>query len=94
MKNLFVLSLILILLSLAASAQRIRRPDIPLSLINRDPRLITAQQYRLEKFRIQISRERILRDGNITPLGKKRLKKILRHYRQMPPREMHYRLLS
>jgi hypothetical protein len=94
MKKLFILSFILILFSLAAPAQRIwdRRPNTPLSLINRNTRLIASQQYRIEKFRLQVARERILRDGVITPKEKKRLKRIRRHQKTI--RERHYPLLS
>ena len=94
MKNVIILSLILILLSLAASGQRIRRPNIPTLSINRDTRLIAVQHYRLEKFRLLIARERIHRDGIITPMEKKRLKKINRHQRQRLTRARYYRLLS
>lgn len=86
MKKLFALSLILLLLSLAASSQRIRNllPNRQLNLRNRNIQLVSPQQFRLrtEKLRLQIARERILRDGIVTPHEKRKLKKMKRVHRE------------
>ena len=87
MKKLFALSLILLLLSLAASSQRTwnRLPGRPAILRERIIRL-SPEQYRLrtEKMRLQIAREKILRDGIVSPVEKRKLRKVKRYHREKP----------
>jgi hypothetical protein len=86
MKKIITLSFILVLLSLAASAQRYRlyriRPNANTILPDRF-RPVSPDQYRLrtEYFRLRTARERILSDGIITPAEKRKIKRI-KHLRQ------------
>jgi len=97
MKKLFALSLILFLISLAASAQ-LRNTDLfrrnLLLQRYRSSLLISPEQFRLrtDNLRLQIARERILSDGVITPLEKRKLKKINRYQRRMLFIKRHHRL--
>jgi hypothetical protein len=86
MKKIITLSFILVLLSLAASAQLYRynriRPNAN-TLLPDKYRGVSPGQYglRTEYFRLRLARERILRDGIISPAEKRKIKRI-KHLRQ------------
>lgn len=94
MKKTAALSLILFLLSLAASAQ-VRNADLfrrnLLLQRYRSSQVISASQLRLrtENIRLQIAREKILRDGAVNPYEKRKLKKIKKQSRHKHFRKKH-----
>ena len=97
MKKLFALSLILFLISLAASAQTRNTDLFRRNLLlqrYRSNLLISTEQFRLrsENLRLRIARERILSDGVITPFEKRKLKKINRYHRHRLFIKRHRRL--
>lgn len=98
MKKFLILSLILFLLALAASAQRgitadLRRNIIPL---RRSVQYISPEIYRqrIELLRLEIARERILKDGIVSTREKRKLKKIKQLHRHLYFKKRHPRRLS
>ena len=87
MKKLVTLSLVLILVSVAASAQKLQNNRIRKYRMEQrfnDRQLTRPEMFQLRKdqFRYKIARRRALRDGYINPRERRRLVMMKRHERR------------
>jgi hypothetical protein len=97
MKKILILSLSLVLLSVAASAQqdnvgeRFRRHRVERSFNNHQLTRSERHQLRRDHFRYKIAQHRARRDGFVGPIERRRLHKMRRHNRHEMFRFRHNR---
>jgi hypothetical protein len=97
MKKIFILSLSLVLLSAAASAQhddagdRFRRHHTTHSFSNGQITRPERHQLRQDQFRYKVARRHARRDGFVGPVERRRLHKMRRHNRHEMFRFRHNR---